>query len=194
MHGRVRDPLDSPVGQASGLFGQARGLSHNLLLAAACLFVAGCHRPPPITFQPVSFEEFQRRLGALRGHVVVVDVWATWCVPCIERFPRMVEMDRRYRDRGVRFVSLSVDNREDKAAVEEARRFLQKQNASFDNYLLDENILQAFEKLDILGIPAVFLYDRAGRRRYRLTGDDPNHQFTEKDIEQALSTLTGPGP
>lgn len=106
----------------------------------------------------------------------------------------MVEMDRRYRDRGVRFVSLSVDNREDKAAVEEARRFLQKQNASFDNYLLDENILQAFEKLDILGIPAVFLYDRAGRRRYRLTGDDPNHQFTEKDIEQALSTLTEPRP
>ena len=194
MHGRVRDPLDSAVGQASGLSGQARGLSHNLLLAAACLLVAGCHRPPPITFQPVSFEEFQRRLGGLRGQVVVVDVWATWCVPCIERFPRMVEMDRRYRDRGVRFVSLSVDNREDKAAVEEARRFLQKQNASFDNYLLDENILQAFEKLDILGIPAVFLYDRAGRRRYRLTGDDPNHQFTEKDIEQALSTLTEPRP
>jgi cytochrome c biogenesis protein CcmG/thiol:disulfide interchange protein DsbE len=174
--------------------GQARGLSHNLLLGVACLFVAGCHRPPPIPFQPVNFEEFQRRLAGLRGHVVVVDVWATWCVPCIERFPRMVEMDRRYRDRGVRFVSLSVDNREDKAAVEEARRFLQKQNASFDHYLLDENILQAFEKLDILGIPAVFLYDRAGRRRYRLTGDDPNHQFTEKDIEQALSTLTQPPP
>jgi thiol-disulfide isomerase/thioredoxin len=173
MHGRVRDAL---------------------VLAAACLWAAGCYRPPPITLQPVTFDEFQRRLEASRGHIVVVDIWATWCVPCIERFPRMVEMHQRYRDRGVRFVSLSVDNREDKAAVEEARRFLQKQKAAFDNYLLDENILQAFEKLDIQGIPAVFLYDRAGRRRYRLTGDDPNHQFTEKDIEQALSTLTAPRP
>lgn len=169
MHGRVRGPL---------------------VLAAACLVAAGCYRPPPITLQPVSFDEFQRRLAALRGHVVVVDIWATWCVPCIERFPRMVEMHRRYRDQGVRFVSLSVDNREDQAAIEEARRFLQRQNASFDNYLLDENILKAFEKLDILGIPAVFLYDRAGRRRYRLTGDDPSRQFTEKDIEEAVQALS----
>jgi thiol-disulfide isomerase/thioredoxin len=180
------------VGQGSALSGQAGGLSHSLVLAAACLLAAGCYRPPPITLQPVNFDEFQRRLAALRGHVVVVDIWATWCLPCLERFPRMVEMHRRYRDRGVRFVSLSVDNREDQAAVEEARRFLQRQNASFDNYLLDENILQAFEKLDILGIPAVFLYDRAGRRRYRLTGDDPNHQFTEKDIEQAVQALSAP--
>ncbi len=106
----------------------------------------------------------------------------------------MVEMHRRYRDHGVRFVSLSVDNREDQAAVEEARRFLQRQNASFDNYLLDENILKAFEKLDILGIPAVFLYDRDGRRRYRLTGDDPRRQFTEKDIEAALQSLSTTAP
>jgi thiol-disulfide isomerase/thioredoxin len=192
MHGRVRDPLD-PVGPASGRSRPAGGRSHNLVLAA-CLLAAGCHRPPPITLQPVDFDEFQRRVEALRGHVVVVDIWATWCVPCIERFPRMVDMHQRYRDQGVRFVSLSVDNRDDKAAVEEARRFLERQNASFDNYLLDENILQAFEKLDILGIPAVFLYDRAGRRRYRLTGDDPNRQFTEKDIEQAVQALSTTEP
>lgn len=139
--------------------------------------------------EPVGFDEFQRRLEALRGHVVVVDVWATWCAPCVERFPRMVEMERRYRDRGVRFVSLSVDNREDKQALQEARRFLQRQDAAFDNYLLNENILQAFDKLDILGIPAVLVYDRGGQRRYKLTGDDPNRQFTERDVEEAVKAL-----
>jgi thiol-disulfide isomerase/thioredoxin len=139
--------------------------------------------------EPVSFPEFEQRLGSWGGQIVVVDVWATWCRPCLEQFPHMVEMERRYRARNVRFVSLSVDNREDRAAVEQARRFLEQQGAAFDHYLLDENILQAFEKLDIVSIPVVFLYDRQGARRYKLTGDDPKRQFTHRDVEQAIETL-----
>ncbi len=163
-----------------------------LLPAASLLLLfAACRSAPSVRLEPVTFEEFQRRLAALRGSIVVVDVWATWCDPCLRRFPRMVEMSRRYRDRGVRFISLSVDNREDRTAVEEARRFLVRQHAAFDNYLLDENILQAFEKLDLLGIPAVFIYDQSGRRRYKLTGDDPNRQFTEQDVEAAVVSLLG---
>jgi len=173
MHGRIRRAV-------TGLLGRGRALSY-LLILAACW--------PGVGLEPVTFAELQRRLEGLRGHIVVVEVWATWCVPCIERFPQMVEMHRRYRDRGVRFVSVSVDNREDKPAVEAARRFLRQQNAAFDNYLLDENILQAFEKLDISGIPAVFVYDRAGRQRHKLTGDDPNRQFTAKDVEGAVQAL-----
>ena len=158
------------------------------VLAAAALLTA-CAFSPPVTLQRVTFDEFQRHLAALRGNIVVVDVWATWCDPCLRRFPRMVEMHHRYQDRGVRFVSLSVDNREDRKALEEARRFLVRQHATLDNYLLDENILRAFEKLDLMGIPAVLIYDRDGRRRYKLTGDDPNRQFTEQDVEQAVADL-----
>jgi hypothetical protein len=101
----------------------------------------------------------------------------------------MVKMHQRYKDRGVTFVSLSVDNRDDRQAVQAARDFLTKQNATFRNYLLDENILEAFEKLDIVAVPAVFLYDRSGQRRYKLTGDNPHKQFTQKDVEAALTAL-----
>jgi thiol-disulfide isomerase/thioredoxin len=119
----------------------------------------------------------------------VVDVWATWCAPCIERFPHLVQLYNQYKDRGVTFVSISVDDREDKQAVENACEFLRKQNAAFRNYLMDENILQSFEKLDIQSVPDVFIYDRTGQRRYNLNGNDPNHQFTVKDVEDDVTML-----
>jgi thiol-disulfide isomerase/thioredoxin len=144
---------------------------------------------PEPALQPIRFEQWQRELASLRGRIIVVDVWATWCAPCLERFPHMVQLYQQYKDRGVVFVSLSVDDHEDKQAVETARRFLKKQNAVFRNYLMDENILQSFEKLGVQGIPAVFLYDRDGRLRYNLNGNDPNHQFTSRDVEDALAAL-----
>ncbi len=125
----------------------------------------------------------------MKGRVVVVDVWATWCVPCVERFPHMVSLYQRYKNRGVEFVSMSVDDREDKAAIERARQFLIRQKATFRNYLMDENIMQSFEKLGVQGIPDVMMYDRAGRLRYDLNGNDPNRQATLTDVEDRLARL-----
>jgi len=101
----------------------------------------------------------------------------------------MVRMHDKYRREGVRFISMCLDDRDDHEAVEEAQQFLVRQNAAFTNYLMDENIIDAFEKLDLLGIPAVFVYDRRGQLRCRLTGDDPYNQFTEEDVEEAIAEL-----
>lgn len=160
----------------------------------AWLLVAACAGPQKVTLQPVTLEQWQRELASLQGRIVVVELWATWCAPCLESFPRMVRLYQQYKDRGVEFVSLSLDDREDKAAVGAARRFLQKHNATFRNYLMDENIPQAFEKLDLLGIPAVFLYDPSGTRRHNLNGNDPNKQFTPEQVEQALAALVAEQP
>ncbi|MDA2929489.1 TlpA family protein disulfide reductase, partial [Acidobacteria bacterium AH-259-O06] len=134
---------------------------------------------------PVTHAEWHQELETFKGDIVVVDMWATWCIPCVERFPRMVEMYEKYHPEGVTFVSMCLDDRDDVQAVEGARQFLVEQNATFPNYLMDENIVDAFEKLDLLGIPAVFIYDRRGELRYRLTGDDPNNQFSDRDVEEA---------
>jgi thiol-disulfide isomerase/thioredoxin len=162
--------------------------------AGVCLYAVllGCAlrpEPPAVTLRPVHFDQWKQELASLKGAIVVVDVWATWCAPCIERFPHMVDLSRRYASRGVTFVSMNVDNREDKAAVEAARQFLLKQGASFRNYSMDENILDAFQDLGVQGIPAVFMYDRTGRQRYFLNADDPNRQFTTRDVSDALATL-----
>jgi len=62
------------------------------------------------------------------------------------------------------------------------------------NYLMDEIIPDAFDKLDLLGIPAVYVYGSDGELKQRLTGDDPNNQFTEEDVERAIDEmLSGDG-
>jgi hypothetical protein len=101
----------------------------------------------------------------------------------------MVELSRRYADDGVRFVSTCLDDPGDEQAIAYARNFLDEQQATFDNYLIDENVADSFEKLDLMTIPAVFIYGRDGELSHRLTADDPNNQFTDQDVEQAIEAL-----
>ncbi len=167
-------------------------------LLVICLNVAGASSateapvpPKTITMVPVDYQQWQQQLTAFAPDIVVVDMWAMWCASCIERFPKMVDMHRRYKSRGVRFVSLNLDDRGDPGSLQAAQRFLEKMDARFHHYRLDENLLEAFQKLNLIGIPAVIIYGRDGRERYRLTGDNPNRQFTDKDVEKALMQLLG---
>jgi cytochrome c biogenesis protein CcmG/thiol:disulfide interchange protein DsbE len=49
------------------------------------------------------------RLSQFRGQVVVLNFWATWCPPCVEEMPALVEMQRRMKDKGVTVLAVSVD-------------------------------------------------------------------------------------
>lgn len=166
-------------------------------LALAVAAVVGCggngsvvtEETVEVALTPVTFEQWQQELASLEGRIVVVDMWATWCVPCVERFPKMVELYNEYSPRGVTFVSMCLDDREDTDAVAYAREFLGKQKATFANYLMDEIVTEGFVKLDLLGIPAVYVYAPDGERRYRLTADDPYNQFTDEDVESAIQEL-----
>lgn len=169
-----------------------------LVLSIPFLALSGCGesqsnlpetQAQEVTLEAVTYDEWLRRLESFQGEIVVVDMWATWCIPCIERFPHMVELHEKYAEEGVHFVSMCLNDRDDPEAIESAESFLKRQNATFTNYLMDENVLDAFEKLGILGIPAVYIYDREGNLRYRLTGDNPNDQFTDADVEKAITTL-----
>lgn len=146
-------------------------------------------RAEAVTLEAVTYDEWLRRLESFQGEIVVVDMWATWCIPCIERFPHMVDLHEKYDQEGVHFVSMCLNDRDDPDAIAAAEDFLKEQDATFTNYLMDENVLDAFEKLGILGIPAVYVYDREGNLSYRLTGDNPNDQFTDADVEEAIVTL-----
>lgn len=178
------------------------------VLLAAALLTVGCSGPEragetlpldapettampiDVALQPVTFEEWVAELDSMKGSIVVVDLWATWCIPCIERFPKMVEMSERYAGRGVRFVSLSLDDRDDESTIPQVTAFLERNRATtMSNYLMNEIIPDAFEKLDLLGIPAVYIYGASGELAHRLTGDDPNNQFTEDDVEQAIEEM-----
>jgi len=142
-----------------------------------------------LDFTTVNYPQWQETLNKYQGTILVVDMWATWCISCLERFPHMVEMNKEYQGKGVTFISLLLEDPEEPEAIAMAKKFLIKQKADFKHYFMNENLMLSFEKLDLLGIPAVFIYGKDGSLMHKLTGDNPNKQFTEKDIQLAIDAM-----
>jgi len=143
-----------------------------------------------VKLEKVNFDEFLSRIAADKtAKYTMVDAWATWCGPCKENFPHVVEMHKKYGDKGLAVVSLSFDDPAVAKQVSDARQFLAEKKAVFTNFLLDEEQGVGFEKLDINSIPAVFLYGPGGKLVKRFTMDDPNHQFTYDEVEKTVVAL-----
>ncbi|RPI29390.1 MAG: redoxin [Acidobacteria bacterium] len=75
----------------------------------------------------------------------LVNVWATWCGPCVVEFPDLVTINRMYRDREFELITISADDPEDK---DKALAFLKKQQASGMNLIFAENAYKLFDVLD----------------------------------------------
>jgi thiol-disulfide isomerase/thioredoxin len=140
-----------------------------------------------VTVDPASPEELKKFIESQRGKVVLVDFWATYCLPCREKFPRTLALAKKYTDQGLVAVSMSMDSPEpsyQKKIIE----FLKQQNSeikNFANRLEDPDV--AFAALDIVGgaLPHYKIYGRDGKVRTKF-GGDPDHPFNDSDIERAL--------
>ncbi len=102
-------------------------------------------------------------LADLRGRVVFLNFWATWCVPCRKEMPAMERLHERYRDRGLSVVA--VNFHESSAAVERfARELGLTFTAAVDG---DGDVSRRFR---VRGLPVTFLIDRDGRLLWRSIG------------------------
>ncbi len=142
-----------------------------------------------VKLERLKWAGLQQRLANPNVKYTIVDAWSTTCGPCKENFPHVVEMNRKYAPKGLAVISLSLDDPTDKAAVNEAERFLKAHHAAFSNVLLDEEFGEGFDKLNINAIPAVFIFGPDGKEVKRFTMDDPKNQFTYKDVETFVAQL-----
>lgn len=166
-----------------------RRIAHPALTLAACVLIlslSGCYsnsRPPRIGTNAPDFtvqdSEHTVALNQFHGQIVVLNFWATWCPPCVEEMPSLVEMQRRMKGKGVTVVAVSID--------------------------VDENAYRQFLKLhgvDLLtvrdpaqktpglygthGWPETFIIDRNGVMRRKFIGAV---DWTEPEITDFLSKL-----
>jgi cytochrome c biogenesis protein CcmG/thiol:disulfide interchange protein DsbE len=122
------------------------------------------------------------QLGArdLRGHVVLLDFWATWCVPCKESLPFYQYLAEARRGSGLRVVAVSVDS--DRSEVS---RFVTKHQLTFDVLLDAEGSLAA--RFDLPTMPTLFLLDREGKVVWQHAGFKARDKTTiEERIDAAL--------
>ena len=131
--------------------------------------------------------EFARLREQLRGQVLVVNFWATWCGPCVAEFPEFVRIDKKYRARGVKVISISAD--ETAELQSKVVPFIRKQNAKFDVYVQDvdepEDMIKQFSREWTDGLPATFVFDKQGRLTQSFLGIIDRDKL-EAAIEAAL--------
>ena len=113
-------------------------------------------RPSAPSFELPARDGAALRLEDLRGEVVYLDFWASWCPPCLRSFPWMDALAERHAEAGLRVVAVNLDA--DRAA---ATGFLDGRDAGFDIAFDPEG--RVAEAYDLRGMPSSYVIDRDGR-------------------------------
>jgi thiol-disulfide isomerase/thioredoxin len=100
-------------------------------------------------------------MKALRGTVVVVDFWATWCGPCVAEMPKMKELYAKYKDQGVEFLGISLDMPGE--GLEKLKKYVEENEIGWPQYYQGQGWDSEFsQSWGINGIPALFVIDADG--------------------------------
>ncbi|WP_437225623.1 TlpA family protein disulfide reductase [Planctomicrobium sp. SH661] len=139
-----------------------------------------------IQLDVLNWEETLALVKQHPGKVVVMDLWATYCPPCIAEFPNLVRLNREHGDK-VACISVSTDydGLEDQPVEsyrEKVMKFLTKQEATFQNVLLSISAEQLFaEKVEQQSIPIVFVFDQKGNLRGQFPNPKEPAEFTYQE-------------
>ena len=125
------------------------------MLVARIAYAANVGDPAP-PFSLATAQGDTIALPQLRGRIVYVDFWASWCAPCRRSFPWMNEMQKRYGDRGLTIVAINVDRRQ-----ADADRFLEANIARFTVVYDSEGVTPL--AYSVKGMPSSYLIDPRGR-------------------------------
>lgn len=159
--------------------------SRTLFLVVIALLTYGsqCHAELKVgdTFPDLTAQKLEGELPAkLKGKIVFVDFWASWCVPCASSFPVLDNLQKRYPDRLV-IVAISVDEKPAKMQA-----FLKKHPVSFAVVRDAEHKLA--DLVDVQAMPTSFLLDGEGKVRFMHSGfhaEESQKKYTE-EIESLL--------
>jgi thiol-disulfide isomerase/thioredoxin len=134
----------------------------------------------------VDARDLVRTIAGDRGRVVLVNFWATWCVPCRQEFPDLVRLEKAYRARGLKVIGVSIDVAKDMPAIQ---KFLTAASPDFPNYRKksggdDQDFIEAVDPKWGGELPFSVLYRRDGKKAVTLSGKQSYANF-----EHALAPL-----
>lgn len=119
----------------------------------------------------VGFDDF-------KGKVVILDFWATWCGPCRQEIPGLIDLQKKYQSQGLAVIGISLDGGD----AEIVKAFGTKLGVNYTVLLGDEKVQQAFGGIE--AIPATFVIDRRGHIVKKYIGT-----VEKKQLESAVKPL-----
>lgn len=140
-----------------------------------------------IDINAASLETF---LETKRGKIVVLDYWATWCPPCVQEFPGLVQLSKEYSTTELCCISLCCDHQGLEPLAEakaSALEFLKGQQATIENLFATEEADTFFRERKMTSIPVVEIYGTDGKLHQRFDGE--SGEFSYDKVRQVVQEL-----
>jgi thiol-disulfide isomerase/thioredoxin len=140
---------------------------------------------PPLTFtdaagKPVSLADFS-------GKIVLLNIWATWCVPCREEMPALDKLDTKLGGKDFQVVAVNID----KGGADKAAAFLKETGVTHLALYTDPSG-KLFATLKAVGMPTTLIVDRNGREIARLVG--PADWASPEAVKVIEAAIAAPSP
>jgi thiol-disulfide isomerase/thioredoxin len=178
--GRLHPALRSRYASAHGVLDT---LVSNARLARRAAVLADTVRRPMPTISLDGPDDTRHASADLLGKVVVVDLWATWCAPCLKQMPELERAYQRYLGHpGVEFLAISFDERREAVVP-----FMQRNGYSFPVAYGDRTLYEDFR---VQGIPTTYIVDRDGTIRFERLGYSEVGDFAE-ELSWRIEALLG---
>ncbi len=151
------------------IYGQMSAIAEDEISRKGYAGMARRHEKMGQTFE-MSFTDFTTgkkvTMSSLKGKVVLVDFWATWCAPCIQQLPHIKELYAKYKSQGFEVVGVSLDQSKAAGGDASLKQFLTRQPLPWPQYYQGNGPESDFSlSWGVLAIPTGFLIDREGKLR-----------------------------